>query len=184
MVPFASLSALRHAAGMLPGVVLAAASVAHAGEVPATAIDMDTEQWQTVERLLRYDVIVGKPLAPDIGLCVDSQVDRTKALVTQPVDSATSSSRFEDQVSRAAEACISRAAQEARASRFVGEIVASLMTGRQHRIAQETERARSCLASATDVPTLKGCITKARGQELAESDWKHWVTLYEQYRKP
>ncbi|KIF81879.1 hypothetical protein TSA66_15485 [Noviherbaspirillum autotrophicum] len=168
---------------ILTVVAITAMSSPHAGEAPVTSTDMDAEQWQTVERLLRYDAVMGKPLAPDIGFCVDSKVVGAQALLMPPADRAFASARFEAQVSQAAEGCISSASRDPGSTRFVGEIVASLMTARQRRIALETERARECLASSADVQTLKGCITKARGQALAESDWKRWVTLYEQARK-
>lgn len=196
MVPFASLSPPCPPVGIRPqcrfapwcalliGVALSAACVVHAEEASATTNDMDPEQWQTVERLLQYDAVVGKPLAPEIGFCIDRQFFGSKRPSSRSAAGAGISPRFEAQVSQAAEACISSAAQEARKSRLVGEIVASLLTARQRRIAQETERARSCLTSSSDVQTLKGCITKARGQELPESDWQRWVTQYEQSRKP
>ena len=128
-------------------------------------------------RVLQYETVLGFELEPKVSLCVDEAMGRHWFLGDDPSQVVRQSTS--DKLRQLADTC--PVALSSEKARLAAQLRA--LTERQLKLAQRIEKpaavARGCITKSTSAAELKICLTSVFGKPPPESEWGHWLVLYE-----
>jgi len=128
-------------------------------------------------RVLQYESVLGFELNPKVSLCVDEAMGRHWILGDDPSQGVRQSTS--DKLRQVADTC--PVALSSEKARLAAQLRA--LTERQLKLAQRIEKpaavARDCLTKSTSAAELRICLTSVFGKPPPESEWGHWLVLYE-----
>lgn len=133
---------------------------------------------QFVQRLLQYELVIGKQISFDTGTCIDVQLGQRWRLLENLEQASDAWRKISEKIRFSEEYCTSSDhSSDLRLVKNVRQAMENQL--RRAAILEQFERARSCISNSVDLTSLKNCVAQACGQELSETDWKRWIVLYQ-----
>ncbi len=150
----------------------------------ANSLLIDTvKSTEMAQRVLQYEIILGRELSSSIGVCIDGELSYAWML---PEKTETELSlKAIERVKTVQRFCEDRSVRDSNVFSLTGSLTAGIRTvmAEQFQAAQVLEQTkkstRSCLSNAQSQDTYKSCIQLALPMVPSDFQWTRWFSLFE-----